>query len=301
MTEKGSEMSRAREYELIHRAKNGDKAAMGILVAAHTPFIARCIKEFTLPSWVSMEDVLQEGRIGMIDAIGRFNTESGHTLCTYAYWRIKKSVSGYMTEMGYPLKIPFPDVVKLKKVINRMEQGLSTEPEVDGKTLHLSKNVHIQNLLAGCLPIHPTVHGSGGEGSDFVDVGAGFFAAMQDAALSTPDMSDGVLGKMLHDAIIETLSKLSIVEGVMLGQHLGLYVSGDPVPLKHIAGEKSRITRRDDRDVEVAGGLSGFGLECGESYNKCSELIRQGEAKLRALLKEYLGEGLYDDYLEKSE
>jgi RNA polymerase sigma factor (sigma-70 family) len=282
-------------------AKQGNKKAMGELVHANTPFIAQVIKEFTLPGWVSMEDVLQEGKIGMMDAVMRFKIDSGFALCTYAYWRIKKAIVGYMTEMGYPLKIPFPDVVKLKKVINRLDLGLSQTPEADAKIVNLSKNVHIQNLLSGCLPIHPTVHGSGGEGSDFVDVGTGFFAAMQDAALSTGDMAETVMGAMLSEAIVEKLSELTLIEGVMLGQHLGMYIAKDQVPLKHIAGEKSRILRKEGEQTDIVGGLSGFGLECGESYNNCSKLIKQAEAKLRHLLVEFLGEGLYDDYLEKSE
>jgi len=282
-------ITKEREYELIRRAKDGDKAAKAELLEAHKPFIMTVIKEFTLPGWVSLEDVQQEGQIGMLDAIERFDLSRNLRLCTFAYWRIKKAVVAYLSEMGYPMKVPFPDVVKLKKTANRIEMGLSQDLEEDHKFLNQSKNIHILHLILGCLPINPTEYGQGRDEDSA-------WSAIE-SQLSTMDPSDRVIGSILVEEIISKLTELTVYEGHMLAQYLGIYVTEDPVPLKYIAGERSRVVKINEDSVDIVPGWNGFGLQIGETYNSVGKLIKQSEAKLKAILRRFLGRP-YADYLE---
>lgn len=284
------------EYELIEKAKAGDREAMSRIVDAHTPFVAQVIKEFTLPPWMSMEDVLQEGKIGLIDAVHRFNLESGYRLCTFAYWRIKKAIGSHLSEMGYSVKIPYADVVKLKKIVNRIESGLSENPDEDRKTLCTTKSINIIGLILGCMPIHPTIHGSGPPDEN---PGEGAYANGSDKKLISKDYSDSVIQSILRDEIIGKIGELTVLEGVMLGSYLGLYSTASSVPLKHIAGEKTKFFLDPNGELSAAGGVRGFGLECGETYNNCSRIIRQGEARLRKIISDFLDGGHLEEYLEK--
>lgn len=283
------------EYELIARAKDGDRQAMARIIEAHTPFVAQVIKEFTLPPWMSIEDVLQEGKIGLIDAVHRFNLDSGYRLCTFAYWRIKKAIGSHLSEMGYSVKIPYADVVKLKKIVNRIDSGLSETPEEDKKTICTTKSINIIGLILGCMPIHPTIHGAG----SMDEGGESSYASGADNHLVSKDYSDGVIQSILREEIIGKMGELTVLEGVMLGSYLGLYCSSNSIPLKHIAGEKTKYTYDDDGEPDAVGGIRGFGLECGETYNNCSRIIRQGEARLRKIISDFLDGDPLEEYLEK--
>lgn len=281
---------RKRERELIILAQAGDKKAMAELIEANSPFVGQVIKEFTLPSWVPMEDVLQEGKIGLIDGIKRFDINSGYRLCTFAYWRIRKAISDYLSVMGYSMKVPFSDVVKLKKVVNRLEMGLSPDEDADERIVAQAKNVHILSLILGCLSIHPTEVSGSGEDEPI-------FPVLESSNLNSDD-TDSIIGDILMEEIVHKVSSLSVLEGEMLGQFLGIYGASEKKPLKYIAGEKTRVVKKGD-SVEVVGGYAGFGLEVGETYNSCSKLIRQGEAKLKNLLREFFDNSLYGEYLER--
>lgn len=292
MTQKKAQgIGKEREYELLRLAKAGDRLAKADLIEAHTPFIANIIhKEFTLPSWVSEEDVLQEGRIGMLEAIERFDMDRNLRLCTFAYWRIRKAIVSYLSEMAYSTKVPFADVVKLKKTVNRLDMGLSEDPSEDDKIINQQKNIHILSLIMGCLPINPTEYIQGSDESY-----GGHDSKV--AEKLSQDPTDPIISTMMVEEIIAQLSKLDAAEGYMLSQYLGLYVTENPIPLKYIAGERSRVTKSEDGEVEVVPGCNGYGLQIGETYNSVGKLIKQSEAKFKHILKQLLGD-LYADHLE---
>lgn len=282
------EITKLEEYALIRRAKAGDTKAMAEILEVHAPFISKVINHFTLSSWVSREDVVQEARIGMIDAVHRFDLSRNLRLCTFAYWRIHKAIIVHLTEMGYPLKVPFPDVIALKKILNRLDQGLSTDVQADLAALRSPKNVQIRSLVSGSLPINPTE--IGGDTEDPL-------CSPLESQLLCKDASESVLGDMLMEAIIQKISELPAVEGHMLAQYLGIYAAEKPVPLKYIAGERSREIKDGEQVVDVTDGWNGFGLQIGQTYNSVSKAIKLGEAKYKAILRQFF-DGLYDDYLE---
>lgn len=292
MRKKSQGITKSEEYELLRRAKAGDNPAKAALIEAHTPFIANIIKkEFTLASSVSEEDLMQEGRIGLLDAIDRFEMERDLRFLTFAYWRIKKALVAYLSEMAYQMKVPFADVVKLRKVTNRLDMGLSESPNEDAEFINQQKNVHILALLMGCLPINPTEYIQNTEDS---------YWSVHDSKLlerASQDPTDPIISGIMVDEIISQLSKLPAAEGFMLGQALGLYVAETPIPLKYIAGERSRITTSEDGEVEVIPGWNGYGLQIGETYNSVGKRIKESEAKFKHYLRDLLGP-LYADYLE---
>lgn len=289
MKKKHVGLTREEEQELIKKAQGGDGKAKAILLDTHTPFIATVLKEFTLPTWVPHEDVMQEGRFGMLDAIERFDLSSGNKLCTFAYWRIRKAIVAYLSEMGYPMKVPFPDVVKLKKIVNKMEAGGSENVEEDLKTISLPKNLHILSLIMGCIPISPTEYGAGRDRDDEPSI------PPTESQLMTPDSADGVIGGIVESEIIDKLREMTVYEGFMLAQYLGFYVTEDPVPLKYIAGEKTKLVAGVSDHAE--GGWNGFGLQIGETYNSCSKVIKQSEVRFKTVLRNFF-DGLYAEYLE---
>lgn len=88
-------LSVAEERALAERARAGDEAAAGRLVNSHLGFvvhIARRYRRFGLP----LNDLVQEGTIGLIHAVRRFDPERNIRLCTYAAWWIRAHIQAYV-------------------------------------------------------------------------------------------------------------------------------------------------------------------------------------------------------------
>ena len=284
---RASRISAEHEAELVRIAQGPDpqaaRKACAELVEAHTPFIVTVIKEFTFPSWVAEDDVMQQGRLGILDAIRRFQPEKGYRLLTYAYWRIKKEITTYLSEMGYPAKLPFPDVVKLKRLAAKDPAARSSE---EREQLMLQKNVHILELIGGCLPIHPTEHGSAKENDTY--------ASGIESQLITSDPADTVLGQIMLDELARKLSELTALEGAVLGCMYGLHCTRSPLLPREMVGETSRLCGEGDT-WDVTPGIGGFGLEIGATYNGLGKVVKQAEAKLRQILRKSFVESLAAD------
>ena len=289
---RGSRISPEHEAELVRLAQGPDpeaaRRAAAELIEAHTPFIVTVIKEFTIPSWVSEEDVMQQGRLGILDAIRRFEPAKGYRLLTYAYWRIKKEITSYMSEMGYPAKVPFPDVVKLKRILNKLQSDPDSMSEEEHAQLKLQKNLHILELIFGCLPIHPTEHGASRESDNFV---AGI-----ESQLMSPDAADVVIEQIMLEELASKIGELPALEGVLLGCYYGMYAARAPMTTRELAGEVSKLQGTED-SWDVTPGTGGFGLEIGATYNGIGKVIKQAEGKLRGILRKSF-DSLADDCLE---
>ena len=88
-------LSREEELSLARRSRRGDAAASARLIASHLRFvirIARTYRSYGLP----MADLVQEGTIGLIHAVRRYNPERDARLSTYAMWWIRASIQEYV-------------------------------------------------------------------------------------------------------------------------------------------------------------------------------------------------------------
>jgi hypothetical protein len=255
------------------------------LLDVHGGFIERIIRGVTVPKWVDPKDLRQEATIGFLDAIRRFNLERKNRFLTYAAWRIYKSIMDHLSETAYAAKVPFPDVIKLKTVLNRIDRGDGEGLDADKDFSQLNKNVHIQSLVSGHLSISPC----GPVKDDRDDM------RRLERGLTVFGMGDGVLGEIMHEEIMLKLQEFSVYEGMLLCQYLGIYVCDRPNAIKYIAGEKTAMSSRDT--LVFDGAFNGFGMQLGETYNTCSKVIRQSQGRLREIVREYLDE-VCIDYLE---
>lgn len=88
-------LSRAEERELVERAQRGDSAAATRLITSHLRFvlhIARRYRRYGHP----LADLFQEGTVGLMEALKRFNPERDVRLATYAMWWIRSSIQDYV-------------------------------------------------------------------------------------------------------------------------------------------------------------------------------------------------------------
>ncbi|NQV54256.1 MAG: RNA polymerase factor sigma-32 [Rhodospirillales bacterium] len=83
------------ERELARRAGAGDKDAANRLVASHLNFVVKIARSYRR-SGVPMSDLIQEGMVGLVKAIKRFNPEKDARLATYAMWSIRASMQDHV-------------------------------------------------------------------------------------------------------------------------------------------------------------------------------------------------------------
>ena len=97
-------LSATREQQLLKKYRDGDKSAVNELVTSHLRFvfhIARRYKKYGHP----LSDLIQEGTVGLLEALKRFNPEKRTRLSTYAMWWIRASIQDYVIRSRSLVKI----------------------------------------------------------------------------------------------------------------------------------------------------------------------------------------------------
>jgi RNA polymerase primary sigma factor len=106
-------LSRAEEYKLARLAKKGDEAARNELMRSYYPFVVMLSKSYR-NRFVPLEDVIQEGMMGLMKAVEMFEPSKGNRLTTYASWWIKAYTSRYTAETRTNVRIPQHSQQKFK-------------------------------------------------------------------------------------------------------------------------------------------------------------------------------------------
>lgn len=118
-------LSAAEEKEIALKAKNGDKEAKKILVQSNLKLVLTIARKAIHVSKIPMIDLIQEGNLGLMIAVEKFNPELGYRFSTYASWWIKQAMFKAISEQSYCMKIPVyiqETLSKFSKVKSEMER-----------------------------------------------------------------------------------------------------------------------------------------------------------------------------------
>ena len=88
-------LGREEERELARRAEKGDTAAAEKLITSHLGFVVNVAKGYRR-SGIPMSDLVQEGSVGLVQAVKKFNPDMDARLSTYARWWIRASIQDYI-------------------------------------------------------------------------------------------------------------------------------------------------------------------------------------------------------------
>ena len=94
---KSRPLGREEERELARRAGAGDDVAVDRLVASQIAFVVKIARNYR-QSGIPMSDLIQEGMVGLVQAIKRFNPERDVRLGTYAAWWIRASIQDHVVK-----------------------------------------------------------------------------------------------------------------------------------------------------------------------------------------------------------
>lgn len=125
-------ISNEEEVKLFKRIAEGDKSAIPILLKANLRFVISIAKEFQ-GSKIPLPDLINEGNIGLIKAVKRFDVTRGFKFITYAVGWIRQSIRESITNDSNNVRIPTNRILSIRKVTNTqeiLEQRLEREPTI---------------------------------------------------------------------------------------------------------------------------------------------------------------------------
>jgi RNA polymerase primary sigma factor len=126
----GRLLTREEERELARRKDAGDELAKRQLIEANLRLVMSITRSYTRAG-VPLLDLIQEGNLGLIRAVEKFDYRLGFKLSTYATWWIKQSVSRALSDQGRTIRLPThvaERVRRLLRVRRQMAQKLNREP-----------------------------------------------------------------------------------------------------------------------------------------------------------------------------
>jgi RNA polymerase primary sigma factor len=233
----------AREESLLARRKDaGDEWAKARLIECNLRLVISIAKAYAA-SGVPLLDLIQEGNLGLIRAVEKFDYKKGFKLSTYATWWIRQSISRAIADQGRTIRLPVHVVDVLKKLHRadtRLAQSLGREatPEELAVELELpvARIISLKQLLDDPVSLETPV----GEGdSQFSDL-------VEDKNAERPDhaVADGMKLAELAEALDLLQDRMREVIELRYGLD-----GSKPATLEQV-GERLGVTRERVRQVE---------------------------------------------------
>ncbi|MCS7066506.1 MAG: RNA polymerase sigma factor RpoD/SigA, partial [Fimbriimonadales bacterium] len=144
------------EAELLRRAKGGDEEARNRLVECNLRLVLSVARRYIRPG-LSLEDLVQEGAIGLIKAINHFDTSRGLRFSTYATWWIRQAIGRAADSQTGLIRLPNHAIDSLRRIERaRAELRLlhGEEPTPDQIATHLGMPLHKVNRLLKHTHMH---------------------------------------------------------------------------------------------------------------------------------------------------
>lgn len=231
------------EKELAIKAAQGDSAAKEKLINSNLKLVVSIAKKFQ-GNGISFLDLIQEGNIGLIAAIDKFDNSLGYRFSTYAYYWIKTTISRAVNQQNRSIRIPVYMVEKLSKY-KKIEQELSqkynrepTENEIAEKMdISVGEIRELKEYLSDAVSLDAPI------GEDKED---SFGSFVEDSSNGNP--ADNYEKEDMSKILLKVLDTLPEREAGILKMRFGIGYSS-PLTLEEV-GKRYSLTRERVRQIE---------------------------------------------------
>jgi RNA polymerase primary sigma factor len=249
----GALLTHAEEVDLSRRARAGDARARTRLVEKNLRLVVSVAKKYR-GYGVPFEDLIQEGNIGLMKAVEKYDPDRGWRFSTYATWWVRQAVGRAVSDKGRTIRLPVHMGEKMRKMA-RAYNGLSaelgrepTDEEVAGRLGWTAEKVReVKSAMPDAASLDKPL-GSGEEASE--------------------------LGSLVEDQASSEVSE-AVVRDMEVGW-LGEAISRLPERHRHV------LVKRYGLDEEETATLAQLADELKVSKERIRQLQREAERMLRA-------------------
>ena len=232
------------EIELSKRIKKGDEQARKKMIRSNLRLVINIAKKYTYLG-IPLLDLIEEGNLGLMKAVDRFDPKKGFRFSTYGAWWIKQSITRSMVEHGRLIRVPvyMNELItkwkKTKELLSQKLKRLPTDQEISRK-LKLSEN-KVQQINFWTQTTTSSLEAPvGDEGeSQVIDLVEDQSAALPDATI------EHMLDKERVDNLLDRMSSR---EREVLDMRFGL-ADGKSHTLAEVA-DKLGVSRERVRQIE---------------------------------------------------
>ncbi len=237
-------LSADEERELAFRIEKGDEDARGRMIECNLRLVVKIAKRY-MNRGLPFLDLIEEGNIGLIKAVDRFQPRKGFRFSTYATWWIRQSIERALVNQSRTIRLPVhiaDDVKKMVKIHREMQSELKREPldEEVAEAMEV-KPAYINQLMVLAKKTFSIEHPMGDKG-DYTLVDT-----LEDTTAADP--STHLEDRQKYTKIAEWMETLSESEREILTLRFGL--EDQQTQTLDTVGQKFGVTRERIRQIEA--------------------------------------------------
>ncbi len=237
-------LSAVAEKELAKKIETGDDAARDKMIESNLRLVVKIAKRY-INRGLPFLDLIEEGNLGLIKSVERFNLAKECRFSTYATWWIRQSIERALINQSRTIRLPVhvsDDIGRMIRVTRKLSHELNREPTIQEIADALNAKIqHVRRLMT-LLRHTCSIEAPIGDGNDFA-----LIDTIEDCSMTPP--ADQLENINIFELISEHFSRLTEHEQKILTLRFGLD-DHEPQTLD-VIGQQFGVTRERIRQIEA--------------------------------------------------